>query len=374
MNETDEVLITQALEGSQQAFTTLYEHHLPRAKKILYKGVLRNYHEGVDEVAHAALTNAFMHLSTFKGDCAFTTWLHRIIVNTGLEALRRRKATALGVGHAQSLEYEDDDGEPSTIDVVDARPGPEEVLLKNEHAATAHAIIKSLPERKAELLRLHYLEERSFEEITKIRGGRSRVTTKCVVHRIIRDLRRKVMEGRTLQEAVEENTSVIDSSTSPTNTILVTARPCVQCEKVDRFRYADKLVDDKPMCHWCALRPDNRPEPNHTTDSNGNRVWKKLCACCEEPFTAYTAASKYAPGHLGKSNKEGVRVKKEEVRVKQATITHQPSTPIPSIQPTHAFIRVTPAVLDQMWSALSLEDKARAFELLLGTPATQEGV
>ena len=52
---------------------------------------LRNPDDAADAVQEAAIS-AFRHASSFRGDAAVTTWLHRIVVNACLDRLRRRAA------------------------------------------------------------------------------------------------------------------------------------------------------------------------------------------------------------------------------------------------------------------------------------------
>jgi RNA polymerase sigma-70 factor, ECF subfamily len=43
-----------------------------------------------EDLAQEAFMQVFRNLNSFRGDSAFSTWLHRIAVNTVLMKLRRR--------------------------------------------------------------------------------------------------------------------------------------------------------------------------------------------------------------------------------------------------------------------------------------------
>ena len=48
-----------------------------------------------EDLTQDAFLQVFRCIHSFRGDLAFTTWLHRVAVNTVLMKLRRRKATKL---------------------------------------------------------------------------------------------------------------------------------------------------------------------------------------------------------------------------------------------------------------------------------------
>ena len=90
-------LIRRAQAGDVDAFETLYSEHSPR----IYALCLRLMAGDTSDAA-ALLQDVFIkawrRLDTFRGDSAFTSWLHRLTVNTMLENTRsegRRTARVL---------------------------------------------------------------------------------------------------------------------------------------------------------------------------------------------------------------------------------------------------------------------------------------
>ena len=82
-------LIRDAALGSKSAFEALYRSHHRRVF-----GVIRRLVGGVEaraeELTQDAFVRAWQALPDFRGDSAFSTWLHRLAVNTALMDLRSR--------------------------------------------------------------------------------------------------------------------------------------------------------------------------------------------------------------------------------------------------------------------------------------------
>ena len=81
-------LIARAQRGDEEAFAALYEIH----KRRVYSLCLRmtgNTAEAED-LAQEAFLQLFRRISTFRGESAFSTWLHRLVVNVVLMHLRKK--------------------------------------------------------------------------------------------------------------------------------------------------------------------------------------------------------------------------------------------------------------------------------------------
>lgn len=85
---TQQQLIERAQEGDQQAFAALYAAH----RRRVYSLCLRMVHnvEDAEDLMQEAFLQVFRKLHTFRGDSAFSTWLHRVTVNVVLMSLRKK--------------------------------------------------------------------------------------------------------------------------------------------------------------------------------------------------------------------------------------------------------------------------------------------
>ena len=80
--------VTRAQAGDPLAFTEIYLLHKRRVLNICTRMV----HDlsQAEDLAQEAFVQLHRKLGSFRGDSAFTTWLHRITVNTVLMHLRKR--------------------------------------------------------------------------------------------------------------------------------------------------------------------------------------------------------------------------------------------------------------------------------------------
>lgn len=83
-------LIARAQRGETAAFRALVEAHRARAYALALR-VLRSSADA-EEVAQDAFVKAWAALPTFRGDAAFSTWLHRIVWRRALDRLSEAKA------------------------------------------------------------------------------------------------------------------------------------------------------------------------------------------------------------------------------------------------------------------------------------------
>lgn len=85
---SDEELLRRHVDGDPDAFGELFHRHRERLWAVAIR-TLGDPEEAADALQDAMIA-AFRRASSFRGDSAVTTWLHRIVVNAGLDRLRRR--------------------------------------------------------------------------------------------------------------------------------------------------------------------------------------------------------------------------------------------------------------------------------------------
>jgi len=83
----DEELVTRFLAGDAGAFTDLVTRHERRVYGLCLR-ILGNREDAADATQDALLM-VVRKLDQFRGDAAFTTWLHRVTVNVCYDHLRR---------------------------------------------------------------------------------------------------------------------------------------------------------------------------------------------------------------------------------------------------------------------------------------------
>ncbi len=104
---TDELpdarLIELHVAGDRDAFGVLVHRHRDRLWAVALR-TLGNQEDAADAVQEA-LVSAYRKASSFRGDAAVTTWLHRIVVNACLDYGRRKSARpTVAVNDSEALD------------------------------------------------------------------------------------------------------------------------------------------------------------------------------------------------------------------------------------------------------------------------------
>jgi RNA polymerase sigma-70 factor, ECF subfamily len=81
-------LIERAKQGDAQAFQHLYDKHKRRVYSLCLR-MTSNTAEAED-LTQEAFLQLFRKIGTFRGESAFSTWLHRLSVNVVLMHLRKK--------------------------------------------------------------------------------------------------------------------------------------------------------------------------------------------------------------------------------------------------------------------------------------------
>jgi RNA polymerase sigma-70 factor (ECF subfamily) len=93
---SDAELLRMHVEGDPDAFGVLFERHRDRLWAVAIR-TLGDPEEAADALQDAMIA-AFRRASSFRGDSAVTTWLHRIVVNAALDRIRRRASRPTTAG------------------------------------------------------------------------------------------------------------------------------------------------------------------------------------------------------------------------------------------------------------------------------------
>ena len=116
VNETQ--LIARVIAGDRLAGRTLYDTHAPRVYSLAYR--LSGDAEKAREFTQDTFIRAFSRLSQFRGDAAFSTWLHRIVVTIVSNARRSeiRTSREVALDEASSIEVTASEAEPDLKECI----------------------------------------------------------------------------------------------------------------------------------------------------------------------------------------------------------------------------------------------------------------
>ena len=90
---SDAELIARAQRGEESAFEALYHAHKRRVYHLCFR-MIGNTAEA-EELTQEAFMRVFRKIHMFRGDSAFSTWLHRLSVNVVLMRLRKKRVTEI---------------------------------------------------------------------------------------------------------------------------------------------------------------------------------------------------------------------------------------------------------------------------------------
>ena len=85
---SDQALTSAAAKGDMAAFEELYKRHNRRVYSVCLR-MTHNVSEAED-LAQEVFIQLFRKIGSFRGESAFTTWLHRLTVNQVLMHFRKR--------------------------------------------------------------------------------------------------------------------------------------------------------------------------------------------------------------------------------------------------------------------------------------------
>ena len=157
--QRDLVLIQAALDGCAKA----YEELMRCYRKSVYHIALRMVRDpdDADDLTMEAFAKAFGHLSRYRPQFAFSTWLFRIATNGCIDFVRRKKLNTQPLNVAVRLS----DGESILLDVCDHAPNPQEAFIRQQRMEVVQRVVTRLPAKYARLVRLRYFEELSYAEV-----------------------------------------------------------------------------------------------------------------------------------------------------------------------------------------------------------------
>ena len=86
---SDPILVTRAKSGDARALEALCARHAPRVERLA-RHILRDPEDARD-AAQEALAKLCVRLRQFRGESQFSTWLHRLVVNTCRDVGERQR-------------------------------------------------------------------------------------------------------------------------------------------------------------------------------------------------------------------------------------------------------------------------------------------
>src|ERR1700730_8740559 len=179
-------LIKSVCAGEREAFYELVRPY----ERMIYAtaiSVVKNPADA-EEIAQEAVLKAFSHLSSFRAESKFSTWLVQITYN---EAKMRLKKARPHLYDSIDDQQQSEEGDFWPKDYADWRPIASELLEQNEIRQAVQDAINSLSPSYREALVLRDIQHLSIKETSTILGI-SEPNVKTRLHRarvLLRDMR-----------------------------------------------------------------------------------------------------------------------------------------------------------------------------------------
>jgi RNA polymerase sigma-70 factor (ECF subfamily) len=173
-SEYDYELARRVSSGDIQAFEELYQRHQRRVYNLCLR--MTNNIPEAEDLTQEVFIHLFHKIGSFRGDSAFTTWLHRLTINKVLMYFRTNKR------YRNQTTLEDMLHEPAARE-----PSDHSRAMTWDRLTLERAVIQLPPGYRAVFI-LHDVEGYDHAEVARI-CGISIGTTKSQLHKARRKLR-----------------------------------------------------------------------------------------------------------------------------------------------------------------------------------------
>jgi RNA polymerase sigma-70 factor (ECF subfamily) len=157
--EADAIRLAQ--QGDAAAFERLYQLHSRRVYALCLR-IVGNTAEAED-LSQEAFLQLFRKIHTFRGESAFSTWLHRLAVNVVL--MKLRKKTIAEDSLEEITEPDEETGGPRR-DIG----GPDVLLTGSIDRVNLQRAVEQLPPGYKSVFVLHDVQGYEHNEIAEIMG------------------------------------------------------------------------------------------------------------------------------------------------------------------------------------------------------------
>ena len=205
LTEADALRLAQ--QGDAAAFERIYELHRRRVYSLCLR-MVSNTTEAED-LTQEAFLQLFRKIGTFRGESAFSTWLHRLAVNVVLMRLRKKTLQATSLDETADA---DDSGEGPRRDfgAADLR------LTGAVDRMNLQRAIETLPQGYRAVFVLHDVQGYEHNEIADIMGC-SVGNSKSQLHKARMRLR-ELLHERERDRAREKRRAEADADEEPIDT------------------------------------------------------------------------------------------------------------------------------------------------------------
>jgi len=157
---TEGEVIKRAQKGDLKSFEELYARHKARIFSLCLR--MSNNYANAEELTQETFLQVYRKISSFRGESAFSTWLHRLSVNVVLTRFRKKRLLEVPLEEVSDGGVEED--RPKEIGQRDR------VLDGSLHRVDLEQAIRLLPPGYRLIFLLHDVEGYEHQEIAEMLG------------------------------------------------------------------------------------------------------------------------------------------------------------------------------------------------------------
>lgn len=163
-SKNESQLVDDVIGGDERAFSVLFKQLYPRVYRTVY--AMLGDEVSATEVTQTVWVKAWQKRANYNFKASYSTWIHRIAVNSALDELKRKRRYWSRFNHLFTRE----DLRKESGQEFSGRSNPAQDMQTAESHAELHIAIAQLPEAQRLALVLKEFENYTYAEIASILG------------------------------------------------------------------------------------------------------------------------------------------------------------------------------------------------------------
>ena len=160
MENSDQEIIIEYLNGNKEAFTEIVNRYLKVVYNFIYR--LVGNEKTAEDITQEVFLKIWKNIQKFDLEKSFKTWIFSIAKNTCVDYLRKRKDIPMSF-------FDDLNGDNVVEDnLIDSEPKADQVSILIENKKQVDMAISGLSMVQKEVIIMKYVNEMSLSEVAEI--------------------------------------------------------------------------------------------------------------------------------------------------------------------------------------------------------------
>jgi len=153
---TDNELLDDFLNGNENSFTKLVNHHQQSLYRFIWQKI--GNHDEVADICQTCFIQVYRKADQFQGRSSFKNWLYTIAINQCKIHYRSKQRQRI-----------DQDTDPESLDLSSDDSGWNQ-CLDEEKKTLIQSVIKRLPEKQQTTIELRFFHQCTLKQVAEIMG------------------------------------------------------------------------------------------------------------------------------------------------------------------------------------------------------------